>query len=307
MGRHAAKRLLVSGPLLLLVVTAIFWAFQFIPGDPAQLYVGFDASRDTVEEVRRDLGLDKASWVQYLAYLQRLMRGDLGRSITTRRPVTQELAPRILATLKLSLASIVVAGTFGIALGSVAAARQRRIWDHFVRLITLVGISVPVFWLGLMLSSLLSIKLRLLPSAGMGTWRHYLMPTVCLAVFSLAFIARMTRSSLLDVIREDYIRTAQAKGVHEVRVIYWHALRNALVPILIVVGLRFGYMLGGAVVTEAVFAWPGLGQTLVTSVGQRDIPMVQGVLLFFAASFVLVNLAVDLLYGLLDPRIRYQR
>ena len=302
---YAARRILASLPTLLLAVTAVFFAFQVIPGDPAQLFVGPDASQDVVEAVRRDLGLDRPVYVQYVEYLRRLFRGDLGLSVTTRLPVTEELGRRFFNTVKLAIAGITIATIGGLFLGTIAAVRQGTVVDHLASVVALLGISIPVFWLGLLLMYLFSVHLHLLPTSGNDTWRHYFMPTVSLATFSLAFIARMTRSSLLEVIRQDYVRTARAKGVPEYLVVGYHALRNALLPVIIVVGLRFGYMLGGAVVTEEVFAWPGMGRLLVTAVGQRDIPVIQGALLLFAASFVFVNMAVDLLYGFLDPQIRY--
>lgn len=306
MAVYIARRILSSVPILLLAVTAVFFAFQIIPGDPARLYVGSDASQEAVDQARRDLGLDRPVAVQYVTYLARLARADLGRSISTRRAVSVELGSRFVNTVKLALASILVAAVGGIALGTIAAVKQGTVWDHMATLLALLGISIPVFWLGLLLMYLLSVQWQLLPSAGNDTWRHYFMPTISLATFSLAFITRMTRSSLLEVIRQDYVRTARAKGVPEWMVVAGHALRNALLPVTIIVGLRFGYMLGGAVVTEEVFAWPGLGRLLVTAVGQRDIPVIQGVLLVFAASFVFVNMAVDLIYGFLDPQIRYR-
>jgi ABC-type dipeptide/oligopeptide/nickel transport system permease component len=303
---YIVRRILASVPTMLLAVTAVFFAFQVIPGDPARLYVGSEASQEAVEQARRELGLDKPAAVQYVNYLRRLARGDLGKSISTRRPVAVELGPRFVNTVKLAVASIVLATTVGIVLGTISAVKQGTVYDHLASVIALMGISIPVFWLGLLLMYLLSVQWHVLPSAGNDTWRHYFMPTVSLASFSLAFIARMTRSSLLEVIRQDYVRTARAKGVPEYLVVAWHALRNALLPVTIVVGLRFGYMLGGAVVTEEVFAWPGMGRLMVTAVGQRDIPVIQGVLLIFATSFVAVNMAVDLLYGFLDPQIRYR-
>ncbi len=306
MGAYILRRLLASLPVLLLVVTAVFFAFQLIPGDPARAVLGPDATPDVVEKERHALGLDKPVPVQYVSYLRRLVRGDLGKSISTRRPVAQELAEPFVNTIRLSTASIIVATVIGIGLGTVAAVRQGTFWDHVSSIIALLGISIPVFWLGLLMMYLFSVQMHVLPSAGDETWRHYFMPTISLATFSLAFITRMTRSSLLEVIRQDYVRTARAKGVPELRVIGYHTLRNALLPVVIVVGLRFGYMLGGAVVVEQVFAWPGLGRLLVAAVGQRDIPLIQNILLLFAASFVLVNLLVDLLYGLLDPQIRYR-
>lgn len=306
MSNYIIRRGLVAIPILLLVVTAVFFAFQIIPGDPARLYVGEYASLEAVQQARRDLGLDRPLFVQYVTYIRRLVQGDLGKSISTRRPVTVELGSRFANTVKLSLASIIVATVFGILLGTIAAVKQGTAWDHFASVVALMGISIPVFWLGLLMMYLFSVQLSVLPSAGNDSWRHYFMPTVSLAVFSLAFIARMTRSSLLEVIRQDYVRTARAKGLPELLVVGRHALRNALLPVAIVVGLRFGYMLGGALITEQVFAWPGLGRLMVTAVAQRDIPVVQGALLLFAFSFVVINLMVDLLYGLLDPQIRYR-
>jgi len=306
MTRYIAKRFLISIPILLLVVTLVFFAFQLIPGDPARMYVGVDASQEAVERVRHDLGLDQPVLTQYVEYMSRLARGDLGKSIYTRRPVVQELAPRFWNTVQLSMAAIVFATVVGVVLGTLATVKQGTVWDHLLTVVSLFGISMPVFWLGLVLAYVFSVQLHWLPSAGNESWRHFLMPTFCLSAFSLAFITRMTRSALLEVMAQDYVRTALAKGVRETVVVGWHALRNALLPVVTVVGLRFGYMLGGAVVTEEVFAWPGLGRLLVTAVGQRDIPLVQGALLLFGTSFVLVNLAVDLLYGVLDPRIRHR-
>jgi ABC-type dipeptide/oligopeptide/nickel transport system permease component len=306
LGAYVARRVLASIPVLFLVVTGVFFAFQLIPGDPARAFLGPEASLETVEVMRHELGLDRPVAIQYLNYLRRLARFDFGKSISTRRLVVQELGSPFMETIKLSLVSIVFATIVGVVLGTVAAVKQGTLWDHVSSVVALLGISIPVFWLGLLMMYFFSVQIRILPSAGNDTWRHYFMPTLSLAVFSLAFIARMTRSSLLEVIRQDYVRTARAKGLTELVVVVSHALRNALLPVVIVVGLRFGYMLGGAVVTEQVFAWPGLGRLLVGAVGQRDIPLIQGILLLFATSFVLVNLTVDLLYGILDPQIRYR-
>jgi glutathione transport system permease protein len=293
-------------PVMLLVVTAVFFAFQIIPGDPARLYVGPDASLEAVEAVRKELGLDQPIWVQYTAYMRRLATGDLGRSISLRRPVAQELERTFPATFRLAMVSIAVSVLVGMVLGTVAAVNRGRLWDQLASLVAVLGLSIPVFWLGLLLIYLFSVNLHLLPSTGDQGWQSYIMPTICLATFSIAFIARMTRSSLLEVIHLDYVRTARAKGAPERLVVVHHALRNALLPVVTVVGLRFGYMLGGAVVTEDIFAWPGMGRLLVVAVAQRDIPVVQGLLLLFAACFVLVNLLVDISYAFLDPRIRYR-
>jgi ABC-type dipeptide/oligopeptide/nickel transport system permease component len=238
-------------------------------------------------------------------YLKNLARGDLGRSYITRRPVIVEISTRFANTVKLSLAAISLAVVTGLTMGLIAAVKQERFWDYLFSILALVGISTPVFWLALILMYIFSLRLHILPTAGNQTWKHYLMPTFCLSVYSIAFITRMTRSALLEVFGEDYVRTARAKGLPERMVLLRHILRNALIPITTVVGLRFGYMLGGAVVTETVFAWPGMGRLLVTAVEQRDIPIVQGVLLVFGTAFVLINLVVDILYSVIDPRIRY--
>ncbi|MBV9170106.1 MAG: ABC transporter permease [Chloroflexi bacterium] len=306
MGRFIARRLLASVPVLFLVVTLVFFAFQLIPGDAARMYVGGYATEEAVEAARHELGLDQPVLVQYANYLQGIARGDLGKSVQTRRPVSQEILPSFVNTVELSVAAIILASALGVTLGTVAAIKRGTVWDHLMTIVALFGISVPVFWLGLMMAYYFSVTLHVLPSAGKATWQAFVMPTVCLSAFSVAFITRMTRSSLLEVMGQDFIRTARAKGLRESAVVGWHALRNALLPIVTVIGLRFGYMLGGAVVTEQVFAWPGLGRLLVTAVTQRDIPMIQGALLIFGASFVLVNLAVDVLYTFLDPRVRYR-
>lgn len=304
--RYIIRRVLISIPILLLVVTLVFFAFQLIPGDPARMYAGEQAPLEQVEAIRKEMGLDRPVLVQYTSYLVRLIQGDMGKSLFTRRTVAVEIGSRYGKTFSLAVAAILVATAFGITMGAVSALYRGRLPDLLVTVISLLGISIPVFWLGLLMMYLFSVTLGWLPSAGSGTWKHYIMPTISLSVFSLAFIARMTRSALLETIQQDYVRTARAKGVRERMVLLLHSLRNALLPVTTVVGLRFGYMVGGAVVTEQVFAWPGLGQLLITAVGQRDIPLVQGLLLVFAGSFVAVNLMVDILYASLDPRIRHR-
>lgn len=299
------RRALISIPILFVVVTLVFIAFQLIPGDPARMYAGEQASTATVEHVRKELGLDRPVTEQYVSYIDRLAHLDLGRSYLTGRPVTVEIESRFGNTVKLALAAIILASVIGVALGTISAYHQEGVWDYVASILALLGISTPVFWLGLMMMYLFSVKLGLLPTAGNETPRHYIMPAIALSVYSIAFVTRMTRSTVLESIGADYVRTARAKGLSERLVMVRHVLRNALIPVVTVVGLQFGYMLGGAVVTETVFAWPGMGRLLVTAVSQRDIPVVQGVLLVFAASFVLVNLVVDLLYGFIDPRIRY--
>ena len=304
--RYITKRILIGIPILFLVITTVFFAFRLIPGDAARILAGDEAPIERVEQIRTELGLDRPVLVQYGAYLAGIARGDLGVSFSSRRPVAVEIGTRFGNTFSLALAAIALATVVGIFLGAISALFRGKLADHVVTIIALLGISVPVFWLGLLMMQLFSVQLGWLPAAGHGTWRHFIMPTITLSVFSIAFITRMTRSSLLETIAQDYVRTARAKGVRERLVLLLHSLRNALLPVTIVVGLRFGYMVGGAVITEEVFAWPGLGRLLILAVGQRDIPLVQGLLLVFATSFVLVNLLVDVLYAFLDPRIRHR-
>jgi glutathione transport system permease protein len=304
--RYVLRRILMGIPVLFLVVTAVFFAFRLIPGDAARILAGDEAPQERVEQIRRDLGLDKPAIVQFGTYLTNLVRGDLGVSFSSRRPVATEIGARFWNTFHLALSATALATVLGIGMGVISALFRGRWPDHVVTLLALVGISIPVFWLGLLMMNLFAVELGWLPAAGYGTWRHFVMPTIALSVFSIAFITRMTRSSLLETIQQDYVRTARAKGVRERFVLLMHSLRNALLPVTIVVGLRFGYMVGGAVITEEVFAWPGMGRLLILAVAQRDIPLVQGLLLVFATSFVLVNLFVDVLYAFLDPRIRHR-
>jgi ABC-type dipeptide/oligopeptide/nickel transport system permease component len=306
MWKYILRRLLITLPILLLVVTLVFLVFQIVPGDPARMYTGEQATQEEVDRVRAEFGLDQPLPVQYFNYLSRLARADLGRSIMTRRAVSEEILPRFWNTVQLAIGAIVFATLVGLVLGSVSAVKSGSSWDYMATILALVGISIPVFWLGLLLMYFFTLQLGILPSSGKDGWQYYIMPTITLSVFSLAFITRMTRSSLLDTINQDYVRTARAKGLDERKVLVAHALRNALLPVVTVVGLRFGYMLGGAVITEVVFAWPGMGRLLISAVSSRDIPVVQACLLVFATSFVLVNLFVDVLYAFVDPRIRYR-
>jgi ABC-type dipeptide/oligopeptide/nickel transport system permease component len=301
---YILRRVLISVPIVFLVVTLVFFVFQLIPGDPARMYHGEQVSEEVVERFREEFGLDRPVLVQYVDYLSGLVRGDLGKSMFSRRPVSVEIGGSLWNTVRLSFFAISFAILAGILLGVVSAVKQEGLWDYVSSVVALLGISMPRFWLGLLLMYLFSVKLDVLPASGNETWRHYFMPTFTLSVFSTAFIARMTRSALLETIGEDYVRTARAKGLSESVVLMRHALRNALIPIVTIIGIRFGYMLGGAMIIEEVFAWPGMGRLLVTAVRQRDFPVVQGVMLVFGTSFVLVNLAVDVAHGFIDPRIR---
>ena len=305
MAAYVIRRLFISIPTVFLVVTAVFFAFQVIPGDAARMYAGDQASVAAVEAIRVELGLDQPVSVQYLSYLKRLGSGDLGISFITRRPVTVEIGTRFANTAILAFGAIILSTALGIFMGVVAALNRGKWLDYFLSVLAVGGISIPVFWLGLLLMFLFSLKLHWLPTAGNATWQHYIMPTFCLSVYSVAFITRMARSTVLDVLGRDYVRTAQSKGLREKIINMRHVVRNAFIPLITTIGLRFGYMLGGAVVTETVFAWPGVGRLLVIAVTQRDIPVVQGILLVFASVFLLVNIIVDILYSVADPRLSY--
>jgi peptide/nickel transport system permease protein/oligopeptide transport system permease protein len=258
-----------------------------------------------VTRIRRELGLDRPIHVQYGLFVGRLLRGDLGMSAVTRAPVFEEVMMRMRPTGLLALSSISVATVFGLSAGIISAMRQYSFLDYLVMTVALFGVSIPVFWLGIMLMLVFSVYLHWLPAGGYGGPAHFVLPTIALAAFSIAIIARMTRSSLLETFHQDYVRTARAKGARTRAVILRHALKNALIPVITVIGLQFGALLGGAILTETTFAWPGLGRLLVNAITSRDYPVIQGIVLMFAMTFTIVNLAVDLLYAYVDPRIHY--
>ncbi len=305
-GQYIIRRLLIMLPVLLGVSLIIFIMVRVIPGDPGYILAGPHATKDQVEQIREQLGLTKHPVTQYFIFLRNLFRGDLGTSTRTGLPVMQEILARFPNTLLLALASIFVATVFGVLAGIIAGVKQNSKFDYLSMLVSLFGLSMPVFWLGLMLMLLFSIKLGWFPAVGADTLKHLVLPALTLGANSTAIIARMTRSSMLEVIRLDYIRTARAKGLPEKIVISRHALKNALIPVVTVIGLQTGILMGGAVLTEIVFAWPGIGRLLVESILSRDYPVVQGVVLLVATLFILINLIVDILYAYLDPRIRYQ-
>jgi|SRR3990170_6484858 len=306
MWAYIAKRLLLTIPVLIGVSFVVFVMVRIIPGDPAQIIAGEAATREFVEELRRELGLDRPIVVQFGDFLARLLRGDLGRSIRSRIPVVEDLKVRIPNTVILAAAGMVVATSLGVLAGIVSAVRPYSLLDTAVMLLALAGLSMPVFWSGLMLILLFAVMLGWLPAVGTGSWAHLILPAVTLGLTSAAIIARMTRSSMLEVLRSDYIRTARAKGLAEATVVNRHALRNALIPVITVVGLQTGNLLSGAVLTESVFAWPGVGRLMVEGIQTRDYPIVQAAVLVVALSFVIVNLVVDVLYAVVDPRIRYE-
>jgi ABC-type dipeptide/oligopeptide/nickel transport system permease component len=303
--RYVIQRLVASGLTLLGVSCIVFVMVRLLPGDPARVIAGLLASEDEVTAVRRQLGLDRALYVQYGHFLARAGRGDLGLSARTSEPVVREIMARLPATLKLALISTLLATCLGVVSGVVAATHLYSGFDYLMSLVTLFGVSMPVYWLGLIFIIIFAVQLNWLPAAGADEPGSFILPSLTLASFSVALVARMTRSTMLEVLGQEFVRTARAKGLREYTVVYHHALRNALIPIITAVGLQFGALLGGAVLTETVFGWPGLGQLLVESIFARDYPMVQGIVLIFSGLFILTNFLVDLSYVFIDPRIHY--
>jgi peptide/nickel transport system permease protein len=300
------RRLLLAVPVLLGVVFVVMLTVELIPGDAVALMLGEHATKEAVAKLRDYLGLDKPLLVRYVEYVGRLARGDLGRSIQQNRPVVDELADAWPATLQLTIAALLIAAGVGVAAGVVSAVWPNSAFDAVARLGSLFGLSMPVFWTGLVLIVVFALWLPWLPVGGVGSPAHLVLPAVTLSLPSVAMVARMTRSSVLEVLREDYVRTARAKGVTERLVVAKHALRNAAIPILTLLGLQAGQLMGGAVLTETVFAWPGLGRLMVKAIFARDYVLLQGAVLVFALAFVVINLAVDIAYGALDPRISRQ-
>jgi ABC-type dipeptide/oligopeptide/nickel transport system permease component len=297
-------RLLQAIPVLLGVSLAVFLMVHLIPGDPAALIAGTDATRADVENVRQSLGLDRPLPVQYVSFVGKALTGDFGKSFRTGRPVLEEIMPRYLNTMALGAIALAIAVLIGMASGIVSAVRRHTAFDNAALLLSLAGVSMPTFFLGLLLMLVFSVWLGWLPLSGKDTWAHYILPAITLSTASIAIVSRVMHASLIEVLHEDYVRTARAKGQREALVIWRHAVRNALIPVVTVAGLQLGYLLGGAVVTETVFAWPGLGRLLVQSILARDFPVVQAAVLLLATTFVAINLITDLIYGLLDPRIR---
>ncbi len=300
------RRLLLAVPVLLGVVFVVMLTVDLLPGDAVTLMLGEHATKEAVAKLRDHLGLDKPFVVRYLDYVSRVARGDLGRSIQQNRPVSQELADAWPATLQLTVAALVLAAVAGIVAGVASAVWPNSFFDALARLGSLFGLSMPIFCTGLVLIVVFSLWLNWLPVGGAGSLTHLILPAVTLALPSIAMISRMTRAAVLDVLREDYVRTARAKGLAEFWVLARHTLRNAFIPILTLLGLQSGQLMGGAVLTETVFAWPGLGRLMVKAIFARDYILLQGAVLVFALVFVVINLLVDLSYGLLDPRIGRQ-
>jgi ABC-type dipeptide/oligopeptide/nickel transport system permease component len=329
---YVLRRLALLVPTLLGMSILTFSLIHLVPGDPAQVMLGERATPEAIANLRLELGLDRPLYVQYGRFLGGLLTGDLGRSLKTREKIVVEMAERFPATFELALAAILFAALFGVTAGILAARWRRSFFDVFVMAGSLAGVSMPIFWLGLLMILLFSVRLGWLPLAGrldpmlavpratgfllvdtllagkplafLDALRHLVLPAVVLGTIPLAVIARMTRAAVLDVLTQDYVRTAWAKGLSEARVLLVHVLKNALIPTITVIGLQFGYLLGGAIITETIFSWPGVGRWLVLAVAARDFRAVQGGVLLLATVFVLVNLVVDLLYAVADPRVR---
>jgi peptide/nickel transport system permease protein len=302
---YVVRRLALTFLVLLAVSGLVFLMSHLTPGDPATIMLGENASSADVLRLRHDLGVDRPLLVQYGVYLGNVLKGDLGRSIRSGRPVAREIWDRFPPTLQLTLAATAVASAAGILLGAIAALLRNRLIETLLMSASLLGISMPSFWLGLLLILLFGLVLHWFPIAGGSGWQALVLPTVTLGSQAAAVLARLTRASLLEILPSDFVRTARAKGVASRRILFHHALRNALIPVVTVIGLQFGGLLGGAVIVESVFARAGLGRFAVSAIQSRDFPLIQGIVLFAAAVYALVNLSVDILYVALDPRIDY--
>ncbi|MGR3763306.1 ABC transporter permease [Rossellomorea sp. NS-SX7] len=333
MFQYTIRRLLQLIPVLLGMTLIVFFIIRAIPGDPAQVILGQQATKEAIEALRAQLGLDNPWYVQYFNYLGGLFTGDLGESLRTKVEVSQEIWPYLAATFELALVAIVIAVVIGVNAGIISAWFQNSWFDYTAMILALVGVSLPIFWLGLMEQWIFGIQLDWLPTTGRENIRnpidsitnlyiidtiiqgrfdqlgevikHLILPGIALATIPMAIIARMTRSSMLEVMRSDYIRTARAKGLKMFWVVYKHSLKNAIIPVLTVIGLQMGLLLGGAILTETIFGWPGIGRYIYEAIGYRDYPVIQSGILVVATIFVTINLIVDLLYAAVDPRIKY--
>jgi glutathione transport system permease protein len=304
--QYIVKRLLGVLPTLLIVALFVFLFVHLLPGDPARLAAGVDATPETVELVRKDLGLDKPLPQQFVRFLSGVVHWDFGTSLRTKRPVADEIGDRFMPTFWLTVWSMVWSVIIGMAIGIVSAVFRNRSPDRIGMTLAVSGISFPAFALGMVLMQIFSVQLGWLPTVGADTWRHYILPSLTLGAAVAAIMARFTRSSFVDILGEDYIRTARAKGLDETRVVIKHGMRNALIPVVTMMGLQFGFLLGGSIVVEKVFNWPGLGRLLVDAVDMRDYKVIQALVLLFSLEFILINLIVDVLYGIINPTIRYR-
>jgi peptide/nickel transport system permease protein len=304
--RYLARRVALTIPVLIGVATLVFSLIHLIPGDPAQAMLGETAPQSDIDDLRRQLGLDRPLLEQYGSFLAGLAVGDLGTSLRTGTPVTAQIAERLPATFELAAAAMLVAFGFAIPLGIVAAVWRGTRIDHAAMTLALTGMSIPNFWLGPLLAIVFAVELGWLPVSGRGGLESLVLPAVSLGAALAAILARMTRATLLEELREPYVQAARARGVSRVGAVIRHAFRNSLIPLVTIAGLQFGAVLTGAVITETIFAWPGIGRLLIQSIGFRDYPLVQGCILLIAVTYVMVNLLTDLMYGVLDPRIRYE-
>lgn len=305
MGRYVVRRVLQAVTVMIGALILSFILLRIVPGDPAVLMLPETATPEEIAQMRESLGVNEPLSTQFLVYLKQVVTGDFGLSFRRQTPALPLTLRYLPATFLLATASLVLTILISIPLGILAALKQNGWLDNMVGVVALLGQSMPTYWLGILLILLFSVQLRVLPTSGYGEWRHLILPAVTLAFSQVALVTRLTRSNLLEVVRQDYIRTARAKGLAQRTVIFNHALKNALIPVVTVLGLQVGNVLGGAIITETVFAWPGAGSLLVSSIGFRDYPVVQVMVLISAAVFVVINLAVDLFYVLLDPRIAY--
>ncbi|PJX25430.1 glutathione ABC transporter permease GsiC [Advenella sp. S44] len=303
---YLVKRIFGMIPTLMLVCVVVFLFVHMLPGDPARLAAGPEADAETVQNIREQLGLDLPLPQQFGHYLLNLSQGDLGTSLRTKRPVLTEIAARFSPTLLLTIASMVWSVIFGLVIGVVSAVWRNRWPDRLFMTLAVSGISFPPFALGMILIQIFAVQLGWLPSVGATSWQHYILPSFTLGAAVAAIMARFTRASFVEVIQEDFVRTARAKGLSEKIVIVKHTLRNALIPVITMMGLQFGFLLGGSIVVETVFGWPGMGTLLVDAVSARDYPIIQGLVLLFSFEFILINLIVDVLYGVINPTIRYK-
>ena len=304
--QYIVKRLLGVLPTLLIVALFVFFFVHLLPGDPARLAAGMDATPETVELVRKDLGLDQSLPRQFVRFLTGVAHWDFGTSLRTKRPVADEIGDRFMPTFWLTVWSMVWSVVIGMGIGIVSAVFRNRAPDRIGMTLAVSGISFPAFALGMVLMQIFSVQLGWLPTVGADSWKHYILPSLTLGAAVAAIMARFTRSSFVDILGEDYIRTARAKGLDETHVVIKHGMRNALIPVVTMMGLQFGFLLGGSIVVEKVFNWPGLGRLLVDAVDMRDYKVIQALVLLFSLEFILINLIVDVLYGIINPTIRYR-
>jgi len=306
MTKYIIKRLLYVVPVLFVVSILVFMMLHLIPGDPVLNILGLRAPQEAVEATRIQLGLDQPLHIQYYRFISNALQGDFGTSIRTKTPVIEEIIAKYPYTLKLAIGGTIVAAFLGVSVGIISAVNRNKIWDNLLMVLSLLSISTPSFFLALILILVFSLNLGWFPSVGIHSSRHYILPIIALGTQSVGLIARMTRSAMLDVLNHDFIRTARSKGLSERVVVYSHALKNALIPVITILGLRFGGLLAGSALIEAVFGIPGIGRLMIEGVQNRDYPVVQATVLLIASTFVIINLIVDILYKFVDPRIKYQ-